>query len=100
MVISIYHKVKNKQGNDTMQKETFNLYNDLAHEAKSLDEIVAAREMAASEEGSTEIKVTDETGQVEVINVKSIGAGTLAALDHAPVELAQASSDWHATDDK
>ena len=83
-----------------MQKETFNLYNDLAHDAKSLDEIVAAREMAVEEEGSTEIKVTDESGNTEVINVKSIGAGTLAALEHPHIELAQASNDWHSTDDK
>lgn len=83
-----------------MKQEVFNLYKDLANDAKSLDEIVAAREMALEDEGSTEIEVTDESGAVEIVNVKTIGAGTLAALDHAPIELAEPALDWHSKDNK
>lgn len=83
-----------------MDTETYKTYEDLSKTATSHDEIVELRAMAAQEAGgNTKITVHDEeTGISQTIDVKLLGRGTLAALDRPPIELAQASTDWHSNE--
>ena len=89
-----------------MKTEVFNAYTELSKEAQSIDDLATLREMALADEGKeadgltpTTIEVVGEQGEKVEIDVKKIGAGmSLAAVQN--IQLAEASHDWHSTEDK